>query len=84
MEIVNKMRDPKTGVAIQDRRWIFTTYPKCFVGREAVDWFIKNNFVDSKKDAVELGNVLFKHKFFHHVTRGMKFLLKKIFLINFL
>jgi hypothetical protein len=31
-EIVDRIRDPDTGVPVKDRFWYLRTYPKCFVG----------------------------------------------------
>ena len=35
------MNDPETGVPQKERKWHLRLYRKCFVGKEAVDWFIK-------------------------------------------
>jgi len=72
-DVANKMRDPKTGIATADRRWLFKTYAKCFIGHEAVQWFINNKFVTNNEDAITLGNLLMKEKVFAHVTRDHVF-----------
>jgi hypothetical protein len=59
-----------TGIPCKDRKWLLHTYKNCFVGREAVDWFIANHYAATREEAVELGNLLLKNFIFRHVTKG--------------
>jgi hypothetical protein len=59
------MRAPD-GVAIRDRRHLFSVYPACFVGREAVDWLADQEGL-SRDEAVTLGAVLVERGLVRHV-----------------
>ena len=74
----------RKGVETKDRRYLFRKYTNCFVGREAVDWLLKNEakFVSNRADAVALGlrlmdgketfaikNLVFKEKLFFFAQR---------------
>ena len=54
------------GVAIADRRHLFSTYPRCFVGTEAVDWLMRREDL-SRAEAVQLGQRLVERGIIHHV-----------------
>jgi small-conductance mechanosensitive channel len=54
------------GVPVRDRRHLFSTYPLCFVGREAVDWLVGDTGL-SRAEAVELGRILVDRGVIHHV-----------------
>jgi hypothetical protein len=69
VQLVQKMTDPVQGVPCKDRKWLLRTYKNCFVGREAVDWFINNHYAANREDAVSLGNLLLNNLIFRHVTR---------------
>jgi hypothetical protein len=55
------------GVDIRDRRYHFTIYPNCFVGNEAVDWLVQRYDL-SRKEAVEVGQILHQNRIIHHVV----------------
>ncbi len=63
--LVERMRG-EGGVAISDRRHLLTTYPRCFVGREAVDWIARNEGL-SRADAIEAGRKLVMCGLVRHV-----------------
>ena len=63
--LVERMRG-EGGVAISDRRHRLTTYPRCFVGREAVDWIARNEGL-SRADAIEAGRKLVLRGLVRHV-----------------
>jgi small-conductance mechanosensitive channel len=54
------------GLAIHDRRHLLSTYPKCFVGTEAVDWMIRARDL-TRPEAVNLGQTLVDRGIIHHV-----------------
>ena len=70
-KLVAQMRNVG-GLAIKDRRYGLKSYPRCFVGKEAVDWFRKT-FELSEMEAVQLGQRLVKEKWIHHVTDEHEF-----------
>jgi len=76
---VKQMRDGNTGVVIKDREWrvsetSFTTYNRCFVGTELVDWLMKNKNLQERDHAVKIGQKLLTVGLFHHVTDSSPFL----------
>eukprot|EP00178_Gracilaria_changii_P025326 TRINITY_DN78090_c0_g1_i1.p1 TRINITY_DN78090_c0_g1~~TRINITY_DN78090_c0_g1_i1.p1 ORF type:complete len:641 (-),score=101.58 TRINITY_DN78090_c0_g1_i1:603-2525(-) len=66
------MRDPKKGLQLADRRWRLSTYSKCFIGKEAVQWMVDNLALD-RKAAVETGQKLMDAGIMHHVTHSEPF-----------
>lgn len=64
-QLVERMRGID-GLAIADRRHLLTTYPRCFVGREAVDWLVRNIGL-TREEAVEVGRLLVQKGIVHHV-----------------
>jgi hypothetical protein len=63
--LIQRMRSPE-GLAITERRHLFARYPHCFVGREAVDWMTRALGL-SRREAVELGQLLVNRDIVHHV-----------------
>ncbi|MEW6267853.1 MAG: mechanosensitive ion channel domain-containing protein, partial [Thermodesulfobacteriota bacterium] len=53
-------------VPIHDRRHLLAVYPRCFVGREAVDWLVRELRVP-RDEAVALGRLLVERGVIHHV-----------------
>jgi hypothetical protein len=60
------------GVKIKDRRYRLRTYSQCFVGSEAVDW-IRDRFLISRAEAIQLGQRLMDAKHIHHVVDDHEF-----------
>lgn len=71
-EVYNLMRDVKRGLQVSDRRWRIITYPKCFVGSEAVQWITEHLSCDREK-AVSIGQRLMEAGIIHHVTHSEPF-----------
>lgn len=65
-ELVAQMRGPQ-GVDRRDRRFGLHVYQQCFVGSEAVQWFMQNQLA-SREEAIRLGQILVKRGIIHHVT----------------
>jgi hypothetical protein len=70
-EVANQMRG-KGGVEICNRTFRFQVYSECFVGSEAVDWFVTNYDYD-RKEAVKVGQMLKERGIIHHVTDDHNF-----------
>lgn len=66
---------------IRDRKYGFPpkTYPKCFVGSEAVKKLIDENIAAHEEDAVRIGNMMLNAGVFHHVQDAHPFENKKLF-----
>ena len=54
------------GVPVLDRRHLLAFYPRCFVGREAVDWLVHELRLP-RDEAIALGRRLVERGCFHHV-----------------
>ncbi len=61
-----RMRAEEDGVARADRRHLLTTYHRCFVGREAVEWLRQHEGI-SREEAIEVGNLMLERGILHHV-----------------
>lgn len=66
---------------IRDRAYGFPsrTYPKCFVGREAVARLIEEGIATDAEDAVRIGNMLLDAGVFRHVLDEHAFKNEKLF-----
>ena len=73
MSLAQVMQSDK-GVRMMDRRWHWRLHYKCFVGVEFTNWLLDNfRDVETREDAVELGNELMKSGLFKHVERRHQF-----------
>jgi len=77
--LIARMKDPHLGLDIQDRKWRFHKYPKCFVGEACVSWMVEQLQVPSREEAVRLGQLLADRGVFHHVARDKPFADKFLF-----
>ncbi|KAI1615708.1 hypothetical protein EDD36DRAFT_433480 [Exophiala viscosa] len=56
------------GIEIKTRRWHLRLYYGCFMGEDLTNWLVHNfKDIDTREDAVELGNELMKDDLFEHV-----------------
>ena len=65
-ELVVQMRGPE-GIDIRDRRFGLRLYQQCFVGSDAVQWFMQQQLA-SREEAIRLGQLLLERGMIHHVT----------------
>jgi small-conductance mechanosensitive channel len=63
--LVERMRGPQ-GVAIQDRRHLLKTYPRTFIGSEAVAWLRRHANL-TRCEALAVGRLLVERRVLHHV-----------------
>ncbi|KAF6232680.1 hypothetical protein HO173_009119 [Letharia columbiana] len=62
------------GVRMLDRRWHLRLHYNCFIGFELTTWLLQNfRDVDTRDEAVELGNELMKSGMFQHVEQRHNF-----------
>ena len=54
--VLHRLKDVAGFLA--DRKYHLTTYKKCFVGNEFVDWLVANGEVTERQEGVELGRQL--------------------------
>lgn len=64
---------------VKDRRYRLKTYPKCFVGSEAVDAAVKHGVSGSREEAVEALDQILHTGLLYHVTREHSFKDDKLF-----
>src|SRR5690606_24253148 len=73
-EIVDKMRNPFTGLKQKNRVYKMITYKRCFIGSEVVTWIIKNCIgINNRKKAIELGKKIQNAGFIEHVLKQHEF-----------
>ncbi|RMZ86990.1 hypothetical protein DV736_g5782, partial [Chaetothyriales sp. CBS 134916] len=57
------------GIEIKNRRWHLRLHYSCFVGDEFTNWLVQNfRDVDTREEAIDLGNELMKEGLFEHVN----------------
>jgi hypothetical protein len=56
------------GIDCRTRHYLLRSYHNCFLGREAVDWLVREGYARNTEDALTLGNKLMDMNYFHHVT----------------
>ncbi|RMZ75654.1 hypothetical protein DV737_g5172, partial [Chaetothyriales sp. CBS 132003] len=57
------------GIEIKNRRWHLRLHYSCFVGEEFTNWLVLNfRDVDTRDEAIDLGNELMKEGLFEHVN----------------
>ena len=66
---------------IRDRKYGFPskTYPKCFVGSEAVAQLVEEGIASDEEDAVRIGNMMLNAGVLHHVLDAHPFENKNLF-----
>lgn len=62
------------GVRMRDRRWHWRLHYNCFIGYELTSWLLQNfRDIDTREEAVELGNELMENGLFQHVEQRHNF-----------
>jgi hypothetical protein len=62
------------GIQMLDRRWHWKLHPTCFLGFDLVNWLLSNfKDVETRDEAVELGNELMNKGLFVHVQKRHQF-----------
>ena len=62
------------GISMVDRRWHWRLHYSCFIGFELTTWLLQNfRDVESREEAVELGNELMDYGLFQHVEQRHNF-----------
>jgi small-conductance mechanosensitive channel len=75
--LVERMR-ASSGVEIAPRRYLLTTYPRCFVGSEAVSWLVEREGL-TRSEAVRLGRRLIAAGLVRHVLDAHDFADRHLF-----
>ena len=62
------------GIRMVDRRWHWRLHYSCFIGFEMTTWLVQNfRDIETRQDAVELGNKLMENGLFQHVEQRHNF-----------
>ena len=62
------------GIEIKNRRWHLRLHYSCFLGEDFTNWLVQNfRDVDTRDEAIELGNDLMKEGLFEHVNSRHNF-----------
>ncbi|PNS18369.1 Vacuolar membrane-associated protein iml1 [Sphaceloma murrayae] len=65
---------PPKGIVMVDRRWHWKLYHRCFRGDELTSWVLAHfKDMETREDAVKLGNELMKRGLFTHVSSKHSF-----------
>jgi hypothetical protein len=64
-ELRDKMKKLKM---VKDRTYFFKKYPKCFVGSEAVTFFLTTHYCNTIPQSIALGQQLMDCDYLHHVS----------------
>lgn len=69
----NRLHAEQDPAMIRDRRYHLRMYSCCFVGRDLVDWLIKNGDANSRGGAIQCMNILLENSIIHHVCDDHQF-----------
>lgn len=56
----------KDPLVVKDRKYRLRTYPCCFVGKDIVEWLLKNGEAQSASNAIACMKILQNNGIFHH------------------
>lgn len=64
----------ENGIEIKARRWHWKLHYSCFMGEDLTNWLVHNfRDIDTREEAVDLGNDLMKEDLFEHVNSKYRF-----------
>ncbi|CAL9690735.1 unnamed protein product [Knipowitschia caucasica] len=67
-ELWKKICHNSTGMEFQDHRYWLRTYPNCIVGKELVNWLLRNGTISTRAQAIAIGQALVDGRWFDCVT----------------
>ncbi|CAL8341551.1 unnamed protein product [Boreogadus saida] len=59
-----------TGMEFQDHRYWLRTYPNCIVGKELVNWLLRNGTISTRAQAIAIGQALVDGRWLDCVTHN--------------
>lgn len=65
----------RRNVTIKDRKYRLSTYRRCFVGSEAVQWLVTSGTAQNREDGVRLGQILQDAGVIEHCLREHEYVL---------
>lgn len=67
-ELWKKICNNNTGMEFQDHRYWLRTYPNCIVGKELVNWLLRNGTISNRAQAIAIGQALVDGRWLDCVT----------------
>ncbi|XP_061092625.1 1-phosphatidylinositol 3-phosphate 5-kinase isoform X1 [Conger conger] len=67
-DLWKKICHNSTGMEFQDHRYWLRTYPNCIVGKELVNWLLRNGTISTRAQAVAIGQALVDGRWLDCVT----------------
>ncbi|XP_062288288.1 1-phosphatidylinositol 3-phosphate 5-kinase isoform X3 [Scomber scombrus] len=67
-ELWKKICHNSTGMEFQDHRYWLRTYPNCIVGKELVNWLLRNGTISTRAQAIAIGQALVDGRWLDCVT----------------
>uniref|UniRef100_A0A671SYA8 1-phosphatidylinositol 3-phosphate 5-kinase n=1 Tax=Sinocyclocheilus anshuiensis TaxID=1608454 RepID=A0A671SYA8_9TELE len=67
-DLWKKICHNNTGMEFQDHRYWLRTYPNCIVGKELVNWLLRNGTISTRAQAIAIGQALVDGRWFDCVT----------------
>ncbi|XP_056145543.1 1-phosphatidylinositol 3-phosphate 5-kinase isoform X2 [Lampris incognitus] len=67
-DLWKKICHNNTGMEFQDHRYWLRTYPNCIVGKELVNWLLRNGTISNRAQAIAIGQALVDGRWLDCVT----------------
>ncbi|GLD56601.1 1-phosphatidylinositol 3-phosphate 5-kinase isoform X1 [Lates japonicus] len=67
-DLWKKIFHNSTGMEFQDHRYWLRTYPNCIVGKELVNWLLRNGTISTRAQAIAIGQALVDGRWLDCVT----------------
>ncbi|XP_056611388.1 1-phosphatidylinositol 3-phosphate 5-kinase isoform X3 [Triplophysa dalaica] len=67
-DLWKKICHNSTGMEFQDHRYWLRTYPNCIVGKELVNWLLRNGTISNRAQAIAIGQALVEGRWLDCVT----------------
>ncbi|XP_074513689.1 1-phosphatidylinositol 3-phosphate 5-kinase isoform X2 [Sebastes fasciatus] len=69
-DLWKKICHNSTGMEFQDHRYWLRTYPNCIVGKELVNWLLRNGTISTRAQAIAIGQALVDGRWLDCVTHN--------------
>ncbi|XP_061917588.1 1-phosphatidylinositol 3-phosphate 5-kinase isoform X4 [Entelurus aequoreus] len=69
-DLWKKICHNNTGMEFQDHRYWLRTYPNCIVGKELVNWLLRNGTISNRAQAIAIGQALVDGRWLDCVTHN--------------
>ncbi|XP_029315072.1 LOW QUALITY PROTEIN: 1-phosphatidylinositol 3-phosphate 5-kinase [Cottoperca gobio] len=69
-DLWKKICHNSTGMEFQDHRYWLRTYPNCIVGKELVNWLLRNGTISTRAQAIAIGQALVDGRWLECVTHN--------------